>query len=304
MKAFRYELPLVRPMSWGGKLHSTRQGLLLLTEQGWGDAAPLPGFSRETIEDVVLAWRRGPPFRHPSIQFALDSASQPTQAVDVPVNALLTGPSDQILGQAGELANTACRAIKLKVGRSTSLDHEIEMVWRVREALRKDQLLRLDANRAWDTPTAIEFGRGLTGCAIEYIEEPLRDPTMLEEFFRETSMPYALDETLTEEQTTVAFANAAALICKPTMLGGLQRLRELAAEGKRLVFSASFESGVGIARIAQWSSEFSPEDPVGLDTYGWLANDVLAVKLERHDWRLSVPPRLQVDRSRLVELKS
>ena len=62
MRAVRYEivpyrLPLVEPVVWGGRHHSTRDGLLLrLTDaegrEGWGDAAPLPGFSPETLPEA------------------------------------------------------------------------------------------------------------------------------------------------------------------------------------------------------------------------------------------------------------
>jgi hypothetical protein len=57
----------------------------------------------------------------------------------------------------------------------------------------------------------------------------------------------------------------------------------------RLVLSAAFESGVGIANLAAYAAAFSkPEIPAGLDTYSWLAADVLAEKLPFNDGALSL----------------
>ena len=54
MKFFRYALP----MTFGG----IREGILLRLENsegavGWGDAAPLPGWSTETLDDVISSIR-------------------------------------------------------------------------------------------------------------------------------------------------------------------------------------------------------------------------------------------------------
>lgn len=54
----RYELPLTAPLQLGASTVAHRRGLLLRirTEQGtvgWGEAAPLPGFSRESLADVI-----------------------------------------------------------------------------------------------------------------------------------------------------------------------------------------------------------------------------------------------------------
>lgn len=302
MRAFRYDLPLTKPIKLRGSSHSVREGVLLKSEVGWGDAAPLPGFSRESLQDVLRAWRAGPPFALPSLQFAYDSASRPLTAGAVPLNALLAGSTRQILARARQIARSKCSTIKLKIGRRGDLESDAELVWQVRRRLRADQHLCLDANRAWDESSAIAFGQRLAGCDIEYIEEPLADPTNLEAFYRQTTIPYALDETLTEQPTLARFPSAAAFVCKPTMLGSRERMEELVATGKPLVFSASFESGVGIARIAQWAAEFAPHVPAGLDTYSWLAHDVLTRRLEMTAWVLRLPHDLEVNRSLLVEI--
>ena len=55
-----YALALTEAVTWGGKAYGRREGALLRLEAadgsvGWGDAAPLPGFSRETLGEARRA---------------------------------------------------------------------------------------------------------------------------------------------------------------------------------------------------------------------------------------------------------
>ena len=58
----RYELPLSEPLTLKGVTLHRREGLLLklIGERGaagWGEASPLPGFSRETLEEAAAGLR-------------------------------------------------------------------------------------------------------------------------------------------------------------------------------------------------------------------------------------------------------
>src|SRR5919199_4782313 len=60
---YRYSLPLSRPLALKGAKLSRREGLLLrLTgddgSEGWGESAPLPGFSRESLTEAAGQLRR------------------------------------------------------------------------------------------------------------------------------------------------------------------------------------------------------------------------------------------------------
>lgn len=55
-----YRLPLVEPVVWNGERCDEREGVLLRLKddegrEGWGDAAPLPGFSQEALPEARLA---------------------------------------------------------------------------------------------------------------------------------------------------------------------------------------------------------------------------------------------------------
>jgi len=65
------------------------------------------------------------------------------------------------------------------------------------------------------------------------------------------------------------------LIYLPNMGGDIATGR-FALPVSRLVISAAFESGVGIGKLAHFTAAYCrPNEPVGLDTYAWLSDDVL-----------------------------
>lgn len=62
-------------------------------------------------------------------------------------------------------------AIKLKLGGGLPID--VERVRAVREAVGSDTVLRVDANQAWDTATAIQVLRQIAPFDIQYCEQPI-----------------------------------------------------------------------------------------------------------------------------------
>jgi O-succinylbenzoate synthase len=304
MKAFLYQLfPRLSPLELNGRLLTVRAGLLIESDSGWGDAAPLPGFSRDTVDDLVIAWRHGPPFAAPPLRFAYESAQAVLPSLAVPVAPLLTGSSAAIVDAAGRLGKTDCRSIKLKVGRTPRIAEDIELVRTVRRLLRADQSLRVDANRAWDRDTAVVFGKAVGELAVEYIEEPTVRAEDCEFFSRQTGCRYALDETLLERDTLDDFPNAAALIIKPTLVGGVADIDRLAGHKKPLVFSACFESGIGILHVGRLAARYAPDVPAGLGTYSHLEGDVLASRLVFDHWTLRLDQPVAVDLTRLAEVR-
>lgn len=298
MKVFRYTLPFTQDIKLGTQYFRERSGILLEQDGEWSEAAPLPNFSRETITTVVSALRGTEP-KPASLEFALESLRRPLTTGELPLNALLQGEPDAMLEQAAGLSESACRAVKVKVGRR-SVDEEIELVTKIRERLRDGQALRLDANRAWDWSTAILFAKEVKSAGIEYIEEPLQDYLRLEEYAAETDQNYALDETLAQHHSLDTFPSASAYVIKPTILGG--RLPEIVHQRKPLTFSSCYETGVGLTRIAQLALEWAPHVPAGLDTYRYLAEDVLSHRLVVRDWKLRIAESWMVDDRQLQEI--
>ena len=135
--------------------------------------------------------------------------------------------------------------------------------------------------------------------AIDYVEEPTDNPLEFAAFMDRTGVSYALDETLSDTRRVEGFRNAAALIIKPTLLGGKQELDELAQHEIPMVFSSCFESGVGVLNVARMAAHYSPHVASGLDTYRWIARDVLADRLTMSEGRLSLQQQLRIDPSGL-----
>jgi len=308
MQVFRFRLPLKRPIKIGSLTLTHREGLVLHQNGIWSEASPLPGFSPETLADVMLELSEpnldDGPIRSPSLRFAVDSLrplpiNRSTLTDRIPVNALLQGTPSEIKTKAASVAAEGFRSVKLKVGR-LPVEDDIRLVRDVRDALSSPSInIRLDANRAWDLETAVRFANATADCHVQYIEEPLRDASKLETFHDETGTPYALDETLQEDVSLDEFPHAAALVVKPTILGGRERITALAATGKPLVFSACYESGIGVGQIARLAAEFSPDQAAGLDTYDWLADDILRDRLPFGGGMLAVPQSADVTTERL-----
>ena len=334
----RYTLPLTAPLVLKGTEHAAREGVLVRLEDeeenvGWGDVAPLPGFSPETLDEALADVRRatgvfagrtpGPDWTDPdgdlhraldaldlapSARFGLDLAAfdlgaeatgrtleqamHPDPEVTVPINALLIGTGDDVLQEAERLVAAGYRTLKLKVGR-TAVEEEVALVRTLAERF-PDAVLRLDANQVWTMEEAVHFAGGIAGVAIEYIEEPLRNPADLPVLWFDTKLPVALDESLlgTAPEGLQGKGWAAAAVLKPTLLGGVARTLRFAAQARALgirpVLSGMFESGVAhrghVALAAATGGA-----PAGLAPYNRLAADVLTPRLPLDRPTVDVP---------------
>ena len=237
---YRYELPLSEPLPFGGTRLHHREGLLVELASdggaaGWGEAAPLPGFSREGLDEVISQLRtlasstmgRGVSedildpegaLAHeldamdlaPSARFGFELALWNLWAVSsgkalpelVTVSPRLAVPvsalissPDHALEEAQRARAAGYEAVKLKVG-ARSVEDDVELVRAVRGALGDAASLRLDANRAWSLEEAERFASAAAALGFEYVEEPLANPAQLPLLARSHGLPVALDESL------------------------------------------------------------------------------------------------------------
>jgi O-succinylbenzoate synthase len=238
---YRYELPLAAPQTLKGATLHHREGLLLrLTGvdgcEGWGETAPLPGFSDEGLDRAATGLRElaetmvgreatdewaDPEGRfsreldqldlNPSVRFGFELALWNLYAASS--GRMLPGlvaqqpraavPVNGLLyGSPTEILAEASR-MKEAGYRTVKLkvggravDRDVGLVRALVEVLGDAVSLRLDANRAWGFEEAAEFARGVVDVSFGYIEEPLADPAGLPELVREFGVPVALDESL------------------------------------------------------------------------------------------------------------
>jgi O-succinylbenzoate synthase len=203
----------------------------------------------------------------------------------VSLSGLLLGTPEEVLAGARRLRQEGYVAVKLKVGRR-SVREEAGLVRALGEVLAPAVRLRLDANRAWTPAQAAAFAAETAGCRVEYVEEPLADPAGLPAFAARHDLPVALDETLVgmPPEHLADHAYARAVVLKPTLLGAsacLRIARQAPALGMQAVLSSAFESGVGLGGLLGLAAALGGDDtPAGLDTYRWLADDVLHPRLD------------------------
>ncbi|GAB4817906.1 hypothetical protein N2152v2_004952 [Parachlorella kessleri] len=254
----------------------------------------------------------GPGALHPSIRAGLEAAllsvlaqcsqtslagllapctPSPQLSTDVLVNGLLDGRGSpaETATAAVMLVQQGYTALKVKVGRRSDPLQDAAVVLAVRHAVGPGVVLRADANRAWSLEQAAEFGRAAAAAGLQYIEEPTRSTSDLAEFFRQTGVCVALDETVDEGlvgpsrgtlEQDWASMGVAALVLKPTVLGGWERTLDLARwaqqHGMHAMVSSAFESPLGLAQLAQLAAVVdttAAAGPVhhGLATLDWFA---------------------------------
>jgi O-succinylbenzoate synthase len=334
--------------------------------ESWGEIAPYPGRSRESLseaedglrellarlvgEEVPASWSalcRWHPARSApaSVAFGIESALISLGALaagmssaswietrarkTVVANALLDATSESISREAEDRAAEGYTAFKVKVGPGRP-DAVRSLVKGLRKIVGADAEIRLDANRSWSYGDAVDILAAIAEMGVSYVEEPLRDAARLEELAGTAAVPIAVDETLEEwarETERIWFgkgprttprstpmpssrlpglAGIRFAVLKPTLLGGVIRTMELAADlhaiGLTPVISAAFETEIGIRVLRTLAAAVPGEGTAaGVDTIRYVAPDFLAGTLGAAPiWRMSAaeekPPEVIVDR--------
>ena len=323
-KLYRYRVPFTEAVSLGDQWHTHREGLLIRQSlpgvcDGWGEVAPLPGFSRETLPAVIdgllgAAYLTGSAVP-PSVTFGMDTAQAQWRMAatgdgalrrnTVRICALLTGPPDTVLARAAQAAATGYEAVKLKVGHR-GLQSDLELARAVRQVIGPEVEFRLDANRAWGFPEAQAFATGIRDLGVAFVEEPMADPRLLPQAAR--LMPVALDESLTALSlgSLGNHAYAVAIVIKPALLGGIAAAVSWAEQAVHLgmmpVISAAYETGAGMLGLLYTAGQVSVEAAAGLDTYRLIQRDVLVSRLALAEPRVAIPALPLPDRDILTRI--
>ncbi|MCI0301403.1 o-succinylbenzoate synthase [Cronobacter sakazakii] len=286
---YRYQVPMDAGVVLRERRLKTRDGLLVRLSdngrEGWGDIAPLPGFSDETLDaalsaarDWLRAWQRGDAQPLPevaSVAFGLSLAQAELHGT-LPVAAnyhtapLCTGDPDELFARLAGLPGK--KVAKIKVGLYEAVRDGM-VVNLLLEAI-PDLTLRLDANRAWTPLKAQQFAKYVNPAyrsRIEFIEEPCKTPDDSRAFAAETGIAIAWDESLRERDFSItAEPGLRAVIIKPTLTGSLQTVQQQVAQAHAqyltAVISSSIESSLGLNQLARLAAWLTPGVTPGLDT--------------------------------------
>ncbi len=317
---------------------SDRTSLILaLTDRdgrtGLGEAAPLPGFSceslaeaRDELEVLLQAPHGEPNLRCASVRFAWDCArldllgqqsAQPAWArlsPSVPerleCNALLTCRPSEWRDAIESLIARGVRTVKLKIGfADVDLDAHVDALRALDAALPAEVRLRLDANGAFAADDAARLREALPGVRFEFIEDPVQASAL--HTLSANGMRWAADQLARDEPAVVARCSArdglAALILKPTLLGSIPELllatREAHARGVDVVLTHAFEGPIAHAALVHLAfvvSELGTPRAMGLATHDVLRQWPFAAPA--HEWELERPraPGLGLATARLL----
>jgi O-succinylbenzoate synthase len=165
------------------------------------------------------------------------------------------------------------------------MSEEVNKIITLNKMLQGKATLMLDANSAWDLPSAISFFEQISDCAVEYIEEPLRNFEELPLLFQKTGIPIALDENISaiplSDINKLEWLNT--VILKPSILGSIQSVLDLikvASESNiKCIISDTFHSGIGLSFLLRLAVTIEQMVPMGFDTYSWLKDDILKKRL-------------------------
>lgn len=301
------------------KAHRTlRQGWLIRLRCGrhcgYGDCAPLPEMGTETPEEAEPRLRAGlrsfvgldpsaalsrlDRFQHtPATRCALETALIDLLArrADLPlaewlnhgtrsqvaVNAALGGIDKALESCARKAVEEGITVLKIKLG-LRSLREELQALQALADMLPQELMLRLDANGAWDEPTARRALTGLRELPVETLEEPLAvpRPEALQRLQSLAPWPLALDESLRAWPLQDLLENPPVkrLVLKPMILGGLLPSLQLARRARRAglecVVTTTVDSAAGVWAALHLAAALDNDLAHGLNTAVWLTEDV------------------------------
>lgn len=285
--SYRRDLPKAIVTSHGS--YRTRDGVIIRLSDdsghtGIGDAAPLPGFSRETFEELgrgltrLVGGLRTGGFDHfqrfyettddiPSLIFGLGTALEDlaaraqgvslcrwlasNAASHVKVNGLLgDGAPTQMAKRAQSLVREGFTTLKVKVA-AGSAKRDIERINAIADAAPAAQL-RLDANGGWTAELASEVLSNVPIERIEFVEQPLPVGNVKESWrlCGGHGVKLALDEevsTVEDAKSIIERRACDAIVLKPMILGSFR--------APYLLALAAQKEGMSVVYTSSWESD-------------------------------------------------
>lgn len=171
------------------------------------------------------------------------------------------------LAQAQAAVDAGFDTIKVKVGTGD----DARTVAGLRAALGPEVQLRLDANGAWNTETAVKAIEALAPAGLELVEEPVHGLDAMRAVRERVPVRIAMDET-GAEAGALASGAADAVCLKISRSGGITPLLAQAAlaqtSGADVYLGSTFDGPLGIAAAVHCAAALRCSTPCGLATNG------------------------------------
>ena len=311
-KVMPFSIPFVHPLQTSNATYAYREGVWLKMKwenfSGFGEAAPLPGFSVENLNEVHYALEgfhqaikseemdveelfklvEVHSQNNPSVRFAIETAihdllsqdSDKSMSKNINPSALAEIKVNGMVG--AHLPGDGFKVMKVKVGFNNLFD-EIEHLKELTRSFGEDMLFRLDVNGAFDLPRAIRFCKEMEAFNIDYIEQPLPASELedLAELQYHTEIPIAVDESLTDLKSAEKIIEeqaAQVFIIKPMVSGGFTEsanIIEMAkSENIRSIITSSLETAIGRMACLNIAASNEINEVCGLATDYLLNEDI------------------------------
>lgn len=279
----------------------------------WSEAAPFPGFSHESLDDILNAPLHDIPETLPSLRFAIDGirfqqTPAPPRFQEIAVNALIPSSDPASMESSAEAAILAgYRTLKIKVGQN--IEDEIEVLQSL--AARHPHIkLRLDANGRFTLPQLVDLLPSLSSVNPEYLEQPVASTEDLMRLARISTIPIAADESVrtpADAQRLLSDGAVNVLILKPMLIGywadTLRILESAYRHNVACVITTSMESGVGRRLTAMFASRHAPLTLAhGLSTGSLMKHDLLRDSHLIRDGFYHPEPIITIDESHLISV--
>jgi O-succinylbenzoate synthase len=234
---------------------------------GFGEAAPIPFFGRESADEIETACRAlGDRIDTDAISRMPENLGTLRNAVSCALADTPDAPRHSSLGVAALLpagrsalddappkAEAGFRVFKWKVGVGAA-DDEMAILDDLLGILPGGSKVRLDANGAWDRRTAGKWMAFSSDRPIEFVEQPLAPGSKgIEDSLcglgADYPIPIALDESISGDGDVSRWLDLGwrgYFVIKPSLLGDPRGdLERLSAAHANVVFSSALETAVG-----------------------------------------------------------
>jgi O-succinylbenzoate synthase len=268
----RYSLAFRQPVRTSGGSWAPREGVYVRVERpggtvGFGEAAPIPLFGRESADEIEAACRAlGDRIGTDAVSQVPENLGTLRNAVSCALAGAPGAPRHNSLGVAALLpagrgalddappkADAGFRVFKWKVGVGAA-DDEMAILDDLLGALPGGSKVRLDANGAWDRRTAGKWMAFSSDRPVEFVEQPLAPGSKgiedsLSGLGADYPVPIALDESISGNGDVSRWLDLGwrgYFVIKPSLLGDPDAaVARLIAARAKVVFSSALETAMG-----------------------------------------------------------
>lgn len=205
----------------------------------------------------------------------------------VPLTHLVAAPTPAgAVAEAARAVAAGYRTLKIKVGAGAP-EQDLERLRAVRAHVGPGIQLRADANQAWSFMVAQELLPLLAPLELDLLEEPCSGLDLASwRALGEAGVPLGADESAARAEQALALVAGcavAALVLKPSLLGGPGVVRDLARQareaGVRVILTSALEGATGVLGALHLAATLPTPEAHGLATLSLFEDERQAAAL-------------------------